>query len=89
MFLVSICRVYGFFRYDWGWSMGGLWIDFWGLGQGLGDFRLIRSRSMEDFGKSKRGLWGFRYVWDGSRLIWLISGKSMVDLVRSLMIVKI
>jgi hypothetical protein len=32
---------------------------FWRFGQGLGDFRLIRGRSREDFGLSKRGLCGF------------------------------
>jgi hypothetical protein len=32
---------------------------FGGLGQGLGDFRLIRGRSREDFGMSMQGLWRF------------------------------
>jgi hypothetical protein len=45
--LVCICWVYGGFRKIFG-----------GLGQGLGDFRLIRSRSRHDFGMYMQGLWG-------------------------------
>jgi hypothetical protein len=39
--------------------MGVLGRFFWGFGQGLGDFRLIRGRSRHDFGMYMRGLWRF------------------------------
>jgi hypothetical protein len=57
--LVCICWVYG----GLGMSGVGLWrfLDRFlgGLGQGLGDFRLIRGRSRLDFGMYMLGLWGF------------------------------
>jgi hypothetical protein len=65
MFFICICRVYG-----------GLWVDFWGFGQGLGDLRLIRGRSRHDFAVSKLGLgglwvdfWGFGQGLGDLRLI--------------------
>jgi hypothetical protein len=40
---------------------------FWEFGLGLGDFRLIRGRSMDDFGKS---MWGLRGLWVDFLGIW-------------------
>jgi hypothetical protein len=40
-------------------GLWGIMGRFLGLGQGLGNFRVIRGRSRHDFGMYMRGLWRF------------------------------